>query len=215
MQLPNVVATSFRDEVLPDLVWLAAIFRKIDDRTAVALSIDFVKLCSSALPEEAPPLVKLGNFDRLPTDGKNLILAKFREWSGRKLFLSILGYQAELFPDYPLAFLFDEGWSKGRASIRQLKSDVESLLDRYARPATKVQVTAVVALAVSGKFIFTETVEVPDFNAIFTDPESDAARRAASFSRASLNAGTGLDDNRTERWVNSFWRQAHDLEGCQ
>ncbi|OHV96529.1 hypothetical protein AKG95_17530 [Janthinobacterium lividum] len=215
MQLPNVVATSFRDEVLPDLIWLATLFRKLDDRTAVNLSIDFVKLCSSALPEKSPPLIKLGNFDELSTDSKDLILAKFKEWPGRKLLLSTLGYQAELFPDYPLAFLFDDEWKGGSASIAQLKDDVTVLLDRYAYPATKVQVTALVALATSGKLFFAKGVEIPDFDAIFTSPDSDAAKRAASFARANLNAGVGLEEGRSERWVSSFWHQSHYLEGCE
>jgi hypothetical protein len=187
----------------------------LDDRTAINLSIDFVKLCSSALPKKSPPLIKLGNFDELSAEEKIIILAKFEEWPGRKLFLSTLGYQTELFPDYPLAFLFEEEWKKGRASISQLKDDVTSLLDRYSRPATKVQVTALVALAASGKLFFARNVEIPDFDAIFTSPDSDAAKHAASFARASLNGGAGLDEGRSARWVKSFWHQSHYLEGCE
>jgi hypothetical protein len=217
MQLPNMVATSFRDEVLPDLIWLPAMFRKLEDRMAINLYIDFVKLCSASWgdDEKSLPLIKLGNFDELTLVDKNSILTRFNNWPGRKLFLSTLGYQAKLFPDYPLQFLFDEEWRRGDELVAQLKDDVSSLLDRYSQMATRVQVTALVALLASGKMFFTKDVEIPDFDAIFTSPDSDAARRAASFARATLNGGAGLDEGNSDRWVKSFWHQSHYFSGCE
>jgi hypothetical protein len=70
-------------------------------------------------------------------------------------------------------------------------------------------------LLASGKMFFTKDVEIPDFDAIFTSPDSDAARRAASFARATLNGGAGLDEGNSDRWVKSFWHQSHYFSGCE
>jgi hypothetical protein len=218
MQLPNMQMTSFRDEVLPDLIWLPPMFRKYDDRTAINLSVEFVKVCVDALGghEKSPPLIKLSKFDELSGANKDEILKGFLTWPGHQLFWLALSYQMELFADHPLKFLFIPEIKKGDAPISELKDDVTSLLDRYGQSATKVQVTALFALAASGKLVFTNNVEIPDFDAVILRPDSDEAKRAASFSRAALNAGTGLfGEGQGSRWVTSFWYQSHNFEGCE
>lgn len=223
LQLPNVVPTSFVDDRLPDLIWVSSIFRMAHPKVAVRLIIDFVKLCSNFTKEKNESLVFLTNFGDLGTVEKTLIRDNLKGSPMLGMLRRTLGHQNSVLERYPLAFLFDEGCvlESRVEAVKELKEDVELLLDRYESHATKVQVTALVAMMATGKIMISSEIDLPDFNLIFTDPESDGARRAASFARATLNSGMGfiieehtpnLGEHR--KWTHDFWAQAYLLDGC-
>lgn len=224
LQLPNVVSTSFIDHRLPDLIWMSAIFRKAHPKVAIELIIDFIKLCSDiAGADELESLAFLTNFCALSAEQKSVIRRKLDGTLMLGMIRKKLGHQGAILERYPLAFLFDESPVSENHSeaIPELKEDVELLLDRYTPHATKVQVTALVAMMATGKMMISSQIDLPNFDLIFTDPESDEAQRVASFARASLNSGMGfmiedhpqaLDEHAT--WKNDFWAQAYLLDSC-
>src|SRR5690606_16621152 len=87
MQLPNLKETSFRDNTLPTLIWLSAIFLRNPDRTAVNNIIEFCIDCKNILNNDsAPPLAFMNNFDKLQIDDKKKIVAELHN-SPRLAFL--------------------------------------------------------------------------------------------------------------------------------
>jgi hypothetical protein len=219
MQLKNIVPTSFQDETLPDLIWLSAVFSNYGDREAIEKLSTFLRHCKELFnDEELPCLVYLSNFSKLNDQHKSAIRAMAKTTGQLSWIQTALLHQAGLLRNYPLDFLFHEGFEfEARAvSIKSLKGDVSSLLDRYSIFATKVQVTAVYLMMITGKLFVSKEIEMPDFDVVINAPESDSAKRAASFVRATLNGGIPLremgDDKNT--WPADFWRQAFNLEGC-
>lgn len=220
MQLEKLVETSFRDDTLPDLLWMSAIFLRHRDREAVSRILEFTEICNDSLNrKDAPPLGYLGNFERLSTEEKKGIHSALFEANLLKKIQDDLWHHHRLFPAFPLAFLFKnvEFSDLKTLAIDRLKEDVDALLDRHSRHATKVQTTLVVSMLQSQKLFFGPDISVPDFNSIFTAPDSDGAKRVASFCRANLNAGMGLRSSEQTKslWALQFWTHAFALDGCR
>lgn len=225
LQLPNMVETSFEQDMLPNLIWMSAIFRKAEPREAVNLVIDFVKVSAEALGrEDFPPLAFLESVRLLDDEGKRRIRAALLGTSIPRQLIQYIGHQNALFSGYPMAFLLEPaaGTDRSAGMIDELKSDVGLMLDRYGPHATKVQVTTLVAMLASQKMMISSEIDLPDFDSIFNRPESAESDRAASFARAMMNGGLGAlaaeespdIDRSGDEWTRNFWTQAFALSGC-
>jgi hypothetical protein len=219
MQLPNIKETSFRDNTLPCLIWVSALFLRTTDREAVHNIIEFLIKCREILDDDkSPPLVFLNNFNKLNDEQKLKILNNLNDDTRLNFLRENLVHQYHLFDDYPLSFMFHDytyGVDKEEA-IDLLKEDVSALLDRYTLHSTKVQTTAFISMTATGKLFLSSKIDLPDFNSIFTAPDSDESKRVASFVRANINAGAGFQDTEggENEWSKSFWSQSFDLEAC-
>ena len=220
LQIPNMVMTSFRDDRLPDLIWLAPFFLRVNDKVAVHSIMEFLVACKEILNDDkAPPLAFLSNFNKLTSLQKQSLINNLSDKPILSFVLDKLKHQNFLFHDYPLKFLFG-GFSQEverEQCLRNLEEDVDALLDRYSPIATKIQVTTVVSMMVTGKIFMSSEIDMPDFNSIFTDPDSEDAKKSASFARANLNAGLGFDSDSVEinTWLKSFWKQSYSFSGCR
>ena len=215
----NMQELSFVDNTLPCLLWISAIFLREQDSKAINCTIEFLKKCQEILGDESvPPLAFANNFDKLSLHQKNSIVSGIKDTEFLEFIRENIKHQHALIDGHPFAFLFD-GYVVGEAreeSIQKLKEDVASLLDRYSVHATKVQTTVFVSMMATGKLLMSPTIDLPNFDCIFTDAESDEARLVGSFVRASINAGHGFGDTEggSNDWSNSFWKQAFSLEKC-
>lgn len=218
MQIQNIVETSFIDSGIPDLIWISALFNSAHDKAAVDGVIEFLIACHKVIAsEQYPPLSFLSSFDRLTATQKSSIVSD-PECKKRIPFLKKeLWHQYALLDRYPLAFIFTEEMPPidRVIALDRFKRDVQELLDRSSHHATKVQTTAVVGVMASGKMSISRSIDLPDPNSVFTNPESPEARRVASFMRASLNARPNMDEGHLSTgWANDFWGQAYKLDGC-
>lgn len=220
MQLDKLVETSFQSDTLPELVWISSIFLQSSDRDAVDIVTEFLRISVIAINDEAAPtLAYLGNFNRLSDEHRNSILSATERVGLLPILREKLNHQFLLLKRYPLAFLFGKpaDGNNEKLEIDKLKSDVESLLDRYSHHASKVQTTAVVSMMVTGKMFISSTIECPDFDAVIRFPDSPEGKRAASFVRASLNGGAGFysEDKSKHLWARDFWGQVFRLGACE
>lgn len=221
MQIPKMELVSFKDNTLPCLIWISGLFVRASDREAAQKPIEFIKRCHDILGTEIAiqPLTFLNSFNSLSTDQKQAIVANSEIKIIKEFLWRNLSHQIFLFKDHPLSFLF-EGLNaeiSNEAAIQRLKQDVAGMLNRSSQHATKVQVTALVSMIASKRLIISPHINLPDFNSIFTDPESDEAKRAASHARASLNTDAGymFSEGKINLWAKSFWKQAFYLDGCE
>lgn len=219
LQLSNLKEMSFRSDILPCLIWLSAILLREPDKKALHNIIQFLIECDNKLGQESPPLGFLSNFEKLGILQKNEILEHFHNNKDMLNFIrKNVVHQYHLLKNYPLSFLFNDyiyGLDKEEA-IGMLKEDVDALLDRRSIHATKVQTTAFVSMTATRKISLSSTIKLPDFNAVFKEPDSEEGRRAASFVRANINSGLGFNDIDDEKkyWSDSFWNQVFSMERC-
>jgi hypothetical protein len=66
---------------------------------------------------------------------------------------------------------------------------------------------------IAGRVHFSSHNELPDYNAVVDRPDSEDARRAGSFIRASTMAQIGFVDPPKE-WAQYFWNASYDLVAC-
>lgn len=218
MRIGNIEETSFKDSKIPELVWMSAIFNRSPDKVAVDGIIGFQVACREALDaDDVPHLSFLSNYNRLSNEQKDRIVRNEKCQKAIPFLQGHLWHQHAIFKDYPLSFIFPDRPKYDHASaLERLKLDVDTLLDRYTAHATKVQTTAVVAMMATGKMFVHERIKLPSPNAIFTNPDSEDAKRVASFARATLNAGGNPLEAKpeAERWISEFWARCFVLEGC-
>ena len=125
LQIPNMQETSFRDNVLPCLVWVSAIFLRNKDRTAVHNVIQFLIKCGEILHDEkSPPLVFLNNFNRLTQGQKQSIKAGVESEPFYTFIRSNVAHQEAIFKDYPIK---DHPGRAGGIQCEPLKAAAGSL----------------------------------------------------------------------------------------
>lgn len=224
MQLPNMQETSFVDELLPSLVWMSALYLRCDGRLATKVIVEFIKDAETVFDEERPqPLHEIGNFTLLSREQKHAIYVAVKNKKYFETLLDNLEHQHHVLKGYPLSFLFEEHiYAVDKAeAIDMLSDDVKTLLDRYSSIATKVQVTAVYTTLETGRLKISNSIELPDFNAVFTKPGSGEAKHAAAFARANMNGSIGMfrQDNdelniKAHAWNQDFWTQTFKLSEC-
>lgn len=223
-QIANMQETSFVDELLPCLIWMSALYLRCDDRLATKVIVEFIKDAEAVFADNRPqPLYAMGNFSLLSSEQKNMIYDAVKDKEYFDILLDNLEHQYHILKNYPLSFLFEDhiyAVDKTEA-IDMLSEDVKILLDRHSPIATKVQVTAVYSTLETGRLKICHPVKLPDFNAIFTTPDSDEAKHAAAFARANMNGSIGMfkQDNDelniiAHTWVKEFWAQTFNLSDC-
>ena len=67
-------------------------------------------------------------------------------------------------------------------------------------------------MALAGKIVLSSNIDIPNFNSIFTEPESLESQKVASFVRSILNLGNLCNEDNS--WSKLFWQQCFDMEGC-
>ncbi|KTC84338.1 hypothetical protein [Legionella cincinnatiensis] len=215
LQMPNVEQISFAETVLPSLIWLSAIFIRHPDNEAVRKSLDFLKKCTDIL-KEPNALVFMNNFEQLNNEQKLKIMTELDEDLVCFLRENLI-HQHVLLTQYPLSFLFNNytGNCDKNKAILMLREDVAALLNRRSLIATKVQTTAFVSMCTSGKLKLSSSINMPDLNSIFIDPDSDDSKKVASMMRASMNINAGFKDEAGDNsWAEHFWHEAFLLEEC-
>lgn len=220
LQLPMVQETSFVDKTLPNLIWMSAIFLRAQDKIAVDMIMDFIVRSTELLGDDNHlDLAFLDAFSELSKEQKKLIYEEFKGSDTLDFICDNIAHQHFLFDDYPLDFLFDDfafGVDREEA-IDNLKEDVGALLDRYNSHSVKVQAIAFLSMNASGRCHLSSEMNVPDFNSVFIDPESEESRRLGGFVRANLNtiAGMRQSQNQESVWPDFFWKKAYFLGECE
>lgn len=214
MQNPNVRLVSFRNNMLPCLIWISAFFVRNSDKDAMQKPIKFLIRCNNVLSSEStPPLMFLNNFSKLSNNQKKKLCDDSIIKDKANFIWRNVCHQAFLFNDYPLSFLFKEFQieiSKGEA-IRRLKEDILGLLDRHCEHAKKVQVAAIMSRVVIEEWGINPDI---DPNSVFTSPNSNDAKEFTDSTMNHLNRMIGIEGEMNE-WAKSFWCQIFKLEDCQ
>ncbi len=100
--------------------------------------------------------------------------------------------------------------------LQELKQTVAKCMNKYETPGLVLQTNLIVIQAATGGLYFSNDIKLPDFDSIISDPDSDAARRAAAFVRAGSLAMFMPDDLPLyEKWSKSFWNQGYKVDSCK
>jgi hypothetical protein len=97
--------------------------------------------------------------------------------------------------------------------IERLERVVGNVADKYQTPGVMLHGALLMNNLIAGRVHFSSHIDLPDFNAVVDRPDSEDARRAGSFIRASTMAQIGFLDPPKE-WAQYFWNTSYDLVAC-
>jgi hypothetical protein len=120
--------------------------------------------------------------------------------------------------DSPFSFLNREvDLTKTEESelLGRLKKCIANHYNRYDTPSVVAQLNVFYTRVIDGKISFPIDMEIPDFNSLIDDPDSEEAKKAAGFVRSSVKHEYMFELNEYDNsWSKSFWNQSYSLDDC-
>jgi len=216
LQLRNVKDVSFVKHLFPHLVWMGLMNDRFGYARGVRLSIDLAKITHSALREEKHMNFALcGSYSFLSPEAKSKIVIECDEKGWLNDIRRALAPLTLQYDDFPMAFLgIGDLDVKSGVLLQELKRTVGKCINKYETPGLVPQTNLIMVQAVTGGLNISKDIQMPDFDSIIKDPDSEAAKRAAAFVRAGSLAMCMPDELMLEKWSKSFWNQGGKVDSC-
>lgn len=215
-QIGIVQEESYVDNLLPELIWLGLIHEQCGYKfgyEALEAVIDAKKNWSRG--ENPLNLAFQSAYKDLSVEDQQVII---NIWRDRGMLHDIqisLAPLVLLYEGFSLRFIGSPEFMIPESSlVEQLRGVVGKNLDRFKTPAVILHGCLSVTRIIEGTLHYPQGMDIPDPNVIITDPDSDQAKRAGSFFRASAMAEmahTDLD----EAWSRYFWNRGFELSPCE
>lgn len=215
-QLPQLREHSYVNDMLPQLIWLGL----IHDRAGYGFGarvLETVIKVTKELPDQGSSCNFALQFayTKLTKEGRTLIL---KGWAQDDLLETIREAIAPLMLLYdgcPLAFVGPpENVYSQEELIGRISYSVANHLDKTQTPGVMLHGAMLLTRLMAGTVKFAQHIEIPDLNAVVENPESDEARKAAAFMRASAGAEWGILEVPPD-WSRYFWNRNGALKRCQ
>lgn len=214
-QIPNLKELSYLDDLLPELIWLGL----IHDHMGYHFGARMLEAIVTAIEHTPPPLVEnlalQSTYLKLTDEQKERIVEILRAKGMLPHIQQALAPLSLLYDGFAMLFLGPppDRWTK-ESLIQRISECVGSHSDRYKTPAVMLYGCMLLTRLAAHKMFFPKEMDIPDFNAVIESPESDEARRAASFMRASAMA-EGAIGRETGDWPRKFWNSGAKLSPCE
>lgn len=209
---------SYVNQLLPEIVWIGL----INDRLGYEEGIDL----SQRLAQTAKDIHKTDKYVNfafcssyrvLTASEKKQLVEKLGSTSDLTNLQSCLAPLTVLYEGFPLIYLGLATDTPDKAILlERLKYCIERHINKYGIQGMAIQTCVVYIRGITGGLHIPKDIEVPDLNAIFTDPDSEKARRAAGFVRATVLTEITPDrEGYDNSWSRSFWNQGVIIDGCK
>lgn len=215
-QLPGMQEQSYVNDVLPELIWLGLIHDRMGYHFG-ARTLEVIVEVTKGWPVSQNPV----NFALhtayvgLSDDQKKEISEAWREHHLLEDIQNALAPLVLLYNKFSLAFVGPpSAVISEETMIQRIKQCVGKHLDRYATPGIALHGAMILTRLKAGTIKFAAHIDIPDFNAVFDRPESDEAKRAASFMRSSAMAEFGMLELKND-WAKYFWNRGAELTPCK
>ncbi len=203
-------------DMLPELVWLGLIHDRQGYRFGARVLETIVEAAEAWRQNDSPRNYALQTaYEGLTHEQK----AKLVDALARADLLDDIRYAVAplvlLYDGFALSFVGPPPTVIGRdALIQRITDCVKKHLSKYETPGVVLNGAMLLTRLVAGTIKFAAHIEIPDFNAVIERPESDEAKRAASFMRASAIGEFGMLEL-PATWARHFWNRGAELAPCQ
>jgi hypothetical protein len=220
-QLGNIREISWRDTILPELVWLALIHERYGDKKSVELVTFFTRSVRSILgTSEKKSLFLTSEFYEITPSQQKDIMDKIANAPETEKIREALKPLYSLYPECPLSFIFriNEGADLSMESgLDTMRVIVTKLFNRTERFTTMVQATAIWTMFDAGALVVNEGLALARFPEIENYPKTEISTRVASGIRATLNmsASSFFVRAKTPNWSSYFWNRGLELSACE
>ena len=203
------------DDLVPELLWYTLLLIDVGFRRGIEVGTKTAKVAHEVYRDNSPGNFSfISLFNILNQDEKKRFIETLK---ARNIFDSLiksLSPLLSLYPESPLNFLNTfRIESSEEDSIKKIKAAVDNTFDRRSQISSIIQSNVEFVSRMIGKVHYHVNIDVPDFNKIITDFESEEGQRASSFARMGVNPLFGrMQEELTNKWAKYFWNQSmeHD-----
>ena len=217
LQLLNLKELSYVRLIFPHLVWMGLLNDRFGYRDGVNISIELAKLAHSTLGSEKHVNFALcGAYSSLSSESKAEILRECKQKGWLKDVQRALAPISLYYGEFPMAFLGIGDLSVNPGILLQeLKQTVAKCINKYETPGLVLQTSLMIIQSATGGLVFSSDIELPDFDSIIREPDSEAAKRAGAFVRSgALMTFQPEEIGLYEKWPKSFWDQGYKVDTC-
>ena len=217
MQILNLRETSYINEVLPHVLWMSLLNETAGLARGIDASFRLARLAHSIhATEKHVNFAVCGNYARLTPAEASSLVEELRVRGDLDLYREALSPLIHLHPACPLQIVgLPLKIDDQQTLVGRLRSAVDVIFDRHATPGVIVQANVINIRAATGGLFVAKHIEVPDFDSLIQAPESEAAKRAASFARIGAMQEFMLGEERGHsEWSRSFWNANYRLDAC-
>lgn len=206
---------SWITEILPEIIWFGILNHKFGNRKGIDLESKISKDAAGMFDKKEPTnFAFLSSFKFLSVTQKDLLVQSLAQKNILESLRYGLNIFYDLFPDFPLNFLFTEPPRKvTEYDISDFKEFLTQYFDRRNKPAMLIQANVEYILAICGRVFYSDQVGAPDLEAIVKQFGSDEEKKASSHVRANVNFNYGSQKELlTNQWPQYFWNRCYQME---
>ena len=216
LQRMSFTETSWMDDRVPELVWIALLIHifGLKDGTAVATGI------ASAAARCAPTANKAfgaaSDYMELSDNQKQCVCLALSAENALEKAVSGLAALIDHYPDFPLAFLANPSAAAEDSSgstLADLKEAIENIIDRESYAGTLTQAVVVCIYFTNDKLKVAPGMALANFPIIEEYPATAESQRVGASVRAAVSAM--FTQNSPSSWGRSFWNRGRLLDSCE
>lgn len=215
-QLPQVREQSYINDMLPELIWLGL----IHDRAGYQFGARVLKSVVE-VTKGLPARTMRFNFAlqiayaALSDDVKSSIIRHWHQEDLLEVIRDAIAPLVLLYDGCSLAFVGPPSQVLSeQLLINRMRRCVANHLDKTETPSIVLHGALMLTRLMAGTIKFAKHIDLPNLNAVIDDPESEEARKAASFMRANAGAEWAALEV-PNQWSRYFWNQNAKLSACE
>ena len=216
MQLNLGVSIGYVNDMLPELIWIGLLNDKVGYvRAARVLEKIFLLAEDVKDPNQNGNFALISTFDLFNDEQKNSLREKFNKEGILELLQNSIAPLTLLYENCPLSFLGPPTYVyTDEELVFAIKECVGRAIDKYDTPGIVLHGAMLLSRLVTKKIKFSAEMDLPDFNAVIDEPDSEEATKAAGFMRANALTEFGML-NIKPSWAREFWNRGIELSPCE
>lgn len=216
----GIEEVSYINDLLPEIIWIGLILDCVGYRSGIKIFETFTD-CAWEIHKKTNHdylnLALCSSFLMFNDTEKVALVNKFEELNVLDDIRKYVSPILSLYEGCPLSFLGgSNNLIENKVLIERMRSCVDRYFSKYDQPGVILQTAAMYSRMLTGHLILLKNVEPPKLDSILVDFESEDAKRAASFVRATVIMEINpLRDNALSEWSKSFWDQGIRIDACK
>ena len=206
------------DIPLPELLWLALLNHRHGLMRGAELAVEAARAAAAAVgpAEKKVWFGPISVYAKLSRKQQRAVVTTLKSGGHLDDLKIALGVLVALYPECPLAFLFEGELPQGERldHLSQLKVILEGLFDKTTKAATLTQANAMYIAFATDMLVVSRETSLANFPAVADYPHTEEAKRVGASVRASIIAFFGMSYDNSSSWPRYFWNRGLEIDQC-
>jgi len=204
------------DVPLPELLWLGLLNHRHGLKRGAELAVEIGRAAADTVSPNKVWFGPNSAFGKLTLEGMSAVVAALKSRHSLDDFKIALGPLVALYPECPLAFLFEGNLPEGEKAdhLHHLKAVLADLFDKTTKEATLMQANAIYIAFTTDKLKVFAGTSLANFPAVAEYPRTEDGRKVGSAVRATINMFFGKSEDFLSTWPRYFWNRGLEVDEC-